>query len=85
MVSLTKMGPSHECRSFYLLLSAAARAAIALTALVGTASLATGLAFSQSALPMRGDGIMRQLPALASSDHRVDVTAPPLIFLPALT
>ena len=63
------------------LLSAAARAAIVLTALVGTASLATGLAFGQSALPMRVDGIMRQLPALASLDHRVDVTAPAIDLL----
>ena len=57
------------------LLSAGARAAVALAALVGTASLATGLAFSQSALQMRVDGVMRQVPAPASSDHRVDVTA----------
>jgi hypothetical protein len=57
------------------LLSAGARAAVALAALVGMANLATGLAFSQSALQMRVDGVMRQVPAPAWSDHRVDVTA----------
>ena len=58
------------------LLSEGAQAAIALAALVGAANLATGLAFSQSAIQARVDDAMRRAPALASLDDQVDVTAP---------
>jgi hypothetical protein len=57
-------------------LSAGARAALALTALVGAADFATGLAFSRSAIQMRVDGVMRHAPIPALSDEGDEVTAP---------
>ncbi|WP_114946095.1 hypothetical protein [Microvirga calopogonii] len=57
-------------------LSAGARAALALTALIGAADFATGLAFSRSAIQMRVDGVMRHAPALTSPDGGDEATAP---------
>ncbi|MGO4526121.1 hypothetical protein AB4097_14795 [Microvirga sp. 2MCAF35] len=58
------------------LLSAGARAVLVLTALVGAADFATGLAFSRNAIQMRVDGVMRHAPSLTSSDEGDEVTVP---------
>jgi hypothetical protein len=53
------------------LLSASMRAALVLTALIGTASLATRLAFTTGALQARVDEAIRRAPAPSSFDQQI--------------
>ena len=58
------------------LIGAGARAALALTALLGAADFATGLAFSRSAIQMRVDCVMRHAPLAALFDDGDEAASP---------